>query len=122
MLTFRQRAGNRARIAETEDDLEAARALRTLAFRGPGHAAIDRDDFDAACTHVLVEEARGGALVCCFRLLHLGSGAEIGPATPRSSTSCRRSPISTGGWSRWGGSASTPTGATPTSCASLGAR
>jgi len=68
----------RARIAETAEDLEAAQRLRTLSFRGPGHGATDHDEFDAACTHVLVEDARSGTLVCCFRLLQLGSGAEIG--------------------------------------------
>ncbi|PWK62835.1 GNAT family N-acetyltransferase [Roseicyclus mahoneyensis] len=68
----------RARIAATEADLEAARRLRTLAFRGPAATDLDRDDFDVACTHVMVEDTRDGDLVCCFRLMHLGSGAEIG--------------------------------------------
>jgi len=77
MLNF-AKGRYRARIAETPQDIEAAQRLRTMAFRGPGSATIDHDDFDAACTHVLVEEVRGGALVCCFRLMHLGSGAEIG--------------------------------------------
>ena len=67
-----------ARLAATADDLQAAQRLRTLAFRGPGAETLDTDDFDAACTHVLVEEVAGGRLVCCFRLLPLGSGAEIG--------------------------------------------
>ena len=64
-----------ARIAETPADREAAQRLRAVAF----HAAvgIDQDPFDAQCTHVLVEDQRDGTLVCCFRLLHLGSGAEI---------------------------------------------
>ena len=30
------------------------------------------------CQHVLVEETRTGTLVCCFRLLPLSNGAEIG--------------------------------------------
>lgn len=68
----------RARLAVDGDDLDAARRLRTLAFRGPGARRLDGDEFDAACAHVLVEEIRSGALVCCFRLLRLGSGAEIG--------------------------------------------
>jgi putative hemolysin len=67
-----------ARLAETEPDLEAARRLRTLAFRGPGTDMLDGDDFDSACRHMLVEEVSGGRLVCCFRLLPLRSGAEIG--------------------------------------------
>jgi len=68
----------RARMASTPDDLDAAQRLRALAFRGPGAMGPDHDDFDAACSHVLIEDTRSGALVCCFRLLHLGSGAEIG--------------------------------------------
>ena len=77
MLTF-AKGRYRARVATEAADLEAAQRLRTLAFRGPGASGRDNDDFDAACTHVLVEEARTGDLVCCFRLMHLGSGAEIG--------------------------------------------
>ena len=68
----------RAQIAADGADLEAAQRLRTLAFRGPDAERLDRDDFDDACTHVLIEDIRTGALVCCFRLLRFGSGAEIG--------------------------------------------
>lgn len=68
----------RARMAAEADDLDAARRLRTLAFRGPGAAQLDGDGFDAACSHVLVEDIASGDLVCCFRLLRLASGAEIG--------------------------------------------
>lgn len=68
----------RARIAADSDDLEAAQRLRTLAFRGPDAERLDRDDFDEACSHVLIEDIRSGTLVCCFRLLRFGSGAEIG--------------------------------------------
>jgi putative hemolysin len=77
MLTF-AKGRYRARTAQTPEDIAAAQRLRALAFRGPDAETPDADDFDAACTHVLVEEARTGTLVCCFRLLHLGSGAEIG--------------------------------------------
>ena len=77
MLSF-AKGRYRARTAQTPEDIAAAQRLRALAFRGPDAAGPDSDDFDAACTHVLVEEARTGDLVCCFRLLHLGSGAEIG--------------------------------------------
>jgi putative hemolysin len=66
----------RARTAETDADILAAQELRTLCFRGPG-APRDADAFDAICTHVLVEETRTGALVCCFRLLPLSAGCEI---------------------------------------------
>lgn len=65
-----------ARLATGPADLAAAQALRGLAFRGG--AADDGDAFDARCRHVLVEEAASGALVCCFRLLALGHGSEIG--------------------------------------------
>jgi L-ornithine Nalpha-acyltransferase len=68
----------RVRPAAGADDLTAARRLRTLAFRGPGAAQQDGDGFDAACSHVLVEDIASGDLVCCFRLLRLASGAEIG--------------------------------------------
>lgn len=70
-----RRGRYRARIAQTSADREAAQRLRALAF----HAAvgIDSDPYDEYCTHVLVEDERDGMLVCCFRLLHLGSGAEI---------------------------------------------
>lgn len=68
----------RARLAQDGGDLDAARRLRTLAFRGPQADRLDSDEFDAACSHVLVEDIGSGALVCCFRLLRLGCGAEIG--------------------------------------------
>jgi putative hemolysin len=68
----------RARLAAGAEDLDAARRLRTLAFRGPGATRQDGDGFDAACNHVLVEDIASGDLVCCFRLLPLASGAEIG--------------------------------------------
>lgn len=72
-----------ARFAETEADVEAAQRLRHLAFiagsgaapRGDGR---DADAFDAICRHVLVEETKTGRLVCCFRLLPLRDGGEIG--------------------------------------------
>ncbi len=75
MLTLRK-GRYAARMAETDADREAAQRLRALAFRVDDE--LDSDPFDADCTHVLVEDQRSGALVCCFRLLHLGSGAEIG--------------------------------------------
>jgi len=66
------------RFAETPGDVRAAQELRTLAFRGQADAPLDADDFDAICTHVLVEDRRDGALVCCFRFLPLAAGSEIG--------------------------------------------
>lgn len=83
MLTL-ERGRYRARLAAGHDDLAAAQRLRWRAFRaGRGApdadpAPRDVDPFDAQCAHILVEEVESGALVCCFRLLHLPSGAEIG--------------------------------------------
>ncbi|PWE33961.1 ornithine-acyl-ACP acyltransferase [Maritimibacter sp. 55A14] len=76
----------RARFAEGTADVEAAQRLRYAAFiaaRGAGRGLAceegrDADAFDAACAHVLVEDTRTGRLVCCFRILHLSGGAEIG--------------------------------------------
>ncbi|WP_406736298.1 GNAT family N-acetyltransferase [Thioclava sp. GXIMD4215] len=65
-----------ARLAQTVQDLEAVQAIRGLCFRGEG--CVDRDAFDAQCQHVMVEECGSGRLVCCFRLLPLASGEEIG--------------------------------------------
>lgn len=66
-----------ARFASGPVDIRAAQELRTLTFRGPG-GKLDSDPFDAQCHHVLVEEVKSGTLVCCFRLLPLQGGAEIG--------------------------------------------
>ena len=65
-----------ARLANGGADVAAAQALRHRAFRAATGArassdSLDRDAFDARCAHVLVEETGSGALVCCFRLLHL---------------------------------------------------
>ncbi|MDU8912657.1 GNAT family N-acetyltransferase [Aestuariicoccus sp. MJ-SS9] len=54
----------RCRLAQSASDLEAARALRRLAFR---LAREDGDDHDARCRHVLVEERATGAAVCTCR-------------------------------------------------------
>jgi putative hemolysin len=51
--------------------------LRAEVFRGVPVAGADADGFDARAEHVLVEDTRTGRLVCCFRLLRFGSGAEI---------------------------------------------
>lgn len=71
----------RARIAQDGKDVMTAQRLRALAFLdGAGHddSILDRDGFDDICTHVLVEEVAGERLVCCFRLLPLSGGADIG--------------------------------------------
>jgi L-ornithine Nalpha-acyltransferase len=74
----------RTRLAETDDDVVRCQRLRHLAFieaRGladpPGSDGRDEDEFDAHCRHMMVEEARTGQLVCCFRMMPLDSGAEI---------------------------------------------
>ncbi len=75
-----------ARVADGEDDLRRAQELRFLTFIARGGAAQgggretgrDEDGFDSRCTHVLIEDQRSGTLVCCFRLLMLQSGGEIG--------------------------------------------
>ncbi len=72
----------RTRLAETPADLEAAQRLRYLAFVAatgaePCADGLDADDYDEICHHMLVEDHRTGALVCCFRMLHLTSGSEI---------------------------------------------
>lgn len=64
------------RLAETAEDIAAAQRLRHLSFHGT--EGVDADEFDAICTHILVEESRTGRLVCCFRILPLTGGSEIG--------------------------------------------
>lgn len=71
------------RLASGAEDVAAAQRLRHLAFV-PGTGAAPRPDgreadaFDAVCRHVLVEEAQTARLVCCFRLMALRDGGEIG--------------------------------------------
>lgn len=69
------------RFAQDDADILAAQRLRWLCFLGqrgldPARDGRDADDFDAACTHVLVHDDRSGTLVCCFRILPL-TGREI---------------------------------------------
>ncbi|MEM9735495.1 MAG: GNAT family N-acyltransferase, partial [Pseudomonadota bacterium] len=75
----------RARLALTAEDVRACQRLRYLTFieeRGvAGQENPDRvetDEFDPDCAHVMVEDARSGQLVCCFRMLPLADGSEIG--------------------------------------------
>ena len=70
------------RQGRTPQDLLAVQRLRYDAFiasRGvnDGAEGQDKDDFDARCRHILVEEADTGRLVATFRLLPLDSGADI---------------------------------------------
>ena len=64
-----------ARLAQTDADIRAAQALRHLAFHGEN--GLDADEYDVICSHILVEERKTGALVCCFRMLPLAAGNEI---------------------------------------------
>jgi len=78
-----KRGRYRARLAETAADVASAQALRHQCFiLGAGRPARpdgrEADAFDARCQHVLVEDRNSGRLVCCFRLLPLTGGAEIG--------------------------------------------
>lgn len=64
------------RLAETPEDIRAAQRLRHRSFHGAD--GLDKDEFDAVCAHFLIEEQRSGRLVCCFRVLPLDGGAQIG--------------------------------------------
>ena len=65
----------RCRMGTGPVDLAAAQALRAVAF---GTNGPDCDEFDAVCTHVLVHDSRSGSLVCCFRMLVLEGGGDVG--------------------------------------------
>ncbi|MFQ6552403.1 GNAT family N-acetyltransferase [Aestuariibius insulae] len=73
-MTLLRRGRFTARLAETSDDLKRAQSLRHRAFFGC--EGRDADAYDERCQHVLVEDE--GALVCCFRVLGLKGGSEIG--------------------------------------------
>ncbi|MEM1161826.1 MAG: GNAT family N-acyltransferase [Pseudomonadota bacterium] len=73
----------KARMAETDEDIRSCQQLRHLGFietrgLGPSGEGLDHDEFDPICRHMMVEDTRSGQLVCCFRMLPLESGAEIG--------------------------------------------
>lgn len=76
-----QRGAYRARLGHGAEDLRRAQALRWLCFRASGdrgaEAGLDADSFDARCDHILIEDVGTGALVSCFRVLRLESGAEV---------------------------------------------
>jgi putative hemolysin len=82
-MTLLRRGRYEARFAVSEQDVAAAQRLRHLSFIAgtgaePRADGRDADAFDPLCRHVLVEEVRTGRLVCCFRLLPLRDGGEIG--------------------------------------------
>jgi putative hemolysin len=66
----------RLRLADGAQDLRAAQMLRFLVFNVEMHeglaqsfaTCLDADDFDAVCDHLLVEDARTGAVVGTYRL------------------------------------------------------
>lgn len=72
------------RTAAEADEIREAQRLRWLCFVGSRDGdeaspdALDVDDHDARCTHVLIRETATGRLVACFRMLTLSGGAEIG--------------------------------------------
>lgn len=75
----------RARVAEDAADLAAAQQLRHLVFVRAGGAVPpvdgrpgESDAYDAACLHVLVEDLRDATPVCCFRMMDLADGGNIG--------------------------------------------
>lgn len=75
-LTLLTRGRYRARFAEGDGDIVAAKRLRALCFlRDPD--GLDEDAFDALTLHILVEEVESDRLVCCFRLLPLSDGGMI---------------------------------------------
>lgn len=75
----------KARLAEAPEDVVACQQLRYMTFvstrgltDGPDMDGVDADEFDQHCRHLMVEDVRTGQLVCCFRMMPLESGAEIG--------------------------------------------
>ncbi|MFG6583776.1 GNAT family N-acetyltransferase [Sulfitobacter sp. 1A12779] len=61
------------REALTPGDITRAQALRAQCFQT---GTADRDPFDAAARHFLIEDRDSGTLVCCFRLTRF-QGAEL---------------------------------------------
>ena len=84
MLQF-TRGRYKARLARTPEDVILAQKLRFETFiahrgavvEGPRASGLDADHLDEHCDHLLVEDRRSGALVCCFRMMPLKTGAEI---------------------------------------------
>lgn len=67
----------RAKIATSRAEITEAQKLRFECFASAEKFGLDRDQFDDVCHHVLVKNTDSDALVCCFRLLHYQSGADI---------------------------------------------
>jgi putative hemolysin len=58
-------------------EAQAAMALRAWRFRG-AEETRDADAFDGNASHMLVEDAGTGRLVCCYRMTGFRDGSEIG--------------------------------------------
>jgi len=73
----------RARFAETAEEIASAQRLRYRCFRAretetsAAKGALDQDEYDARCRHVLVERRATGHLLGCYRVLILSRSAEI---------------------------------------------
>lgn len=79
--TVLRRGGYVARLAGDAADLLRCQHLRHRCFIADAGAplrtdGIETDQFDALCDHGMVEDTTG-ALVACFRVLHLTSGAKL---------------------------------------------
>lgn len=66
----------RARFANGAADILAVQRLRYAAFHD-GAEGIDADEFDEICHNVMVERIEDGALLGCFRFMHLSPGASV---------------------------------------------
>ena len=64
-----------ARFASGAADLAAAQALRAKAF---SRDQPDGDRFDPLCDHVLIQTQENALPLCCFRLMPLKSGRDLG--------------------------------------------
>lgn len=78
-----QKGRYEVRTAETTAEIREAQRLRWLCFIGKRGGsdtpeAVDADDYDDRCTHVLIRETASGLLIACFRMLTLSGGHEIG--------------------------------------------
>ena len=81
------RGRHTVRFTRDPEDVIAAQRLRFKAFIAarPGAAVtgdraegLDRDAYDDLCWHALVEDTESGELLCCFRMMRLSGGSEIG--------------------------------------------
>ena len=64
-----------ARLAANAGDVLLCQQLRALCF---GTDRLDHDVFDPVCQHVMIEHGVTGDVVCCFRMLVLKAGTDVG--------------------------------------------